>query len=87
MNTVPSRRIESIGSNWYRLIEDYIYKWETDGVEYKKIVPEGFKNDLASIPRFLQWYISPFVLAPAAVPHDWPYHRKGNLPFSSQFTV
>jgi hypothetical protein len=67
----PPPRVEPLGGNRYRLVEDYVYAWKKEGVHAMLIVPAGFECDLASVPRILSWYISPFDLGSAVVPHDW----------------
>jgi hypothetical protein len=81
--SVPYPRIEPLSGNFYRLLEDYVYHWEKEGVRYRLVVPAGFTCDLASIPRLLWWYISPFDLGSAAVPHDWLYAHGGRVPSGS----
>ena len=78
--TIALPQVEPIGDNRYRLISDYEYDWEKDGVRYRLVVPEGYENDLASIPRVIWWWISPFDLGAASVPHDWIYQHRGDLP-------
>ena len=42
------------------------------------VIPKGFKTDLASVPRFLWWFIAPtdwFILVPAIM-HDWLYREQ-----------
>jgi len=38
-------------------------------------VPKGYQTDLASVPRFLWWYISPhdYGILYASILHDWLY--------------
>ena len=38
-------------------------------------VPTGFVTDLASVPRFCWWFISPWDIARASVIHDWLYYN------------
>ena len=78
--TIALPQVEPIGDNHYRLVTAYEYTWEKDGVRYRIVVPEGYENDLASIPRVLWWWISPFDLGAASVPHDWIYQHRGDLP-------
>jgi len=65
----------SDGLEWYVLEDTKIDKY---------IVPEGFKTDGASIPRFL-WSITgcpikaKYVMA--AILHDYLYSREANVPF------
>jgi hypothetical protein len=87
MGQVPNPRIEPLGGNRYKLIADYIYEWTKDSVQYKLIVPVDFETDLASIPRLLWSFISPFDLGAAVVPHDWLYYHRGNLPPNSHFKL
>jgi hypothetical protein len=83
----PPPRVEPLGSNRYRLIEDYVYAWKKDGVHAQLVVPAGFECDLASVPRILWWYISPFDLGSAVVPHDWIYDHGGKLPEGSHLRL
>ena len=44
-------------------------------------IPEGFRFDLASIPRPLRWFIEPYELSIAApLIHDWLYQHGGVTP-------
>jgi hypothetical protein len=83
MSHLPYPRVEPLGGNRYRLVEPYVYEWSHQGARYRLTVPAGFQNDLASVPRVLWWYISPFDLGLAAVPHDWIYFHAGRLPAGS----
>lgn len=38
-------------------------------------VPEGFKTDLASVPRACWWLIAPWDIARAAIVHDFLYWK------------
>jgi len=41
-------------------------------------IPRGFQFDLASVPRFLWWFMAPFELSIAApLVHDWLYRHGG----------
>jgi hypothetical protein len=54
----------------------WIYRART----YTIIIPEGFRFDLASIPRPLWWLISPNELSvAAALLHDFIYQHRGDL--------
>lgn len=61
--------INDIDGEHFRLLNDFVYQDE-DGTIYT--VPEGFKTDMASIPRGL-WNIFPKAgrWDRAAVVHDW----------------
>jgi hypothetical protein len=83
MSEFPFPRVEPLVGNRYRLVEDYLYAWSKDGIEHRLTVPAGFTSDLASVPRLLWWYISPFDLGPSVVPHDWIYRHAGALPAGS----
>lgn len=85
--TVKYPPIVPIGRNKYKVYEDYSYTWEKDGQTYKMVVPQGFINNLASIPRFLWWYISPFDLGAAVIHHDWIYTHSGKIPSTSFFKL
>lgn len=80
MSHLPYPRVEPLAGSRYRLAEPYVYTWTKDGARYRLTVPAGFENDLASVPRILWWYVSPFDLGLAAVPHDWLYYHAGHLP-------
>jgi hypothetical protein len=83
----PPPRVEPLGGNRYRLVEDYVYAWKKEGVHAMLVVPAGFECDLASVPRILWWYISPFDLGSAVVPHDWIYEHRGHLPAGSHLRL
>jgi hypothetical protein len=80
MTPVPFPRVEPLGGNRYRLFEAYVYVWAKGGARYRLVVPVGFENDLASVPRLLWVVISPFDLGAAVVPHDWLYATGGRPP-------
>ena len=66
--------------NVWRLEEAYEYR---DG-ENLITVPEGFRFDLASIPRIFWFLISPFELSIAApLVHDFLYAHDGDPPAGS----
>ena len=66
--------------NVWRLEEAYEYR---DG-QNLITVPEGFRFDLASIPRVFWWLISPFELSIAApLLHDFLYAYDGDPPAGS----
>jgi hypothetical protein len=47
---------------------------------YALVVPEGFRSDLASIPRYLWPIIAPFELSEQApLVHDWLYGHRGQI--------
>ncbi len=61
----------------WRLEQTYRYQ---DGASLIT-VPEGFKFDLASVPRFIWGLISPFDLSIVApLVHDFLYFHKGDPP-------
>ena len=63
--------------NVWRLEEEYTYR---DGV-HAISVPDGFRFDLASIPRIFWWLIAPFELSVAApLLHDFLYEHNGAPP-------
>ena len=70
----------------YRLVEDYLYRWEKIEHEYRITVPAGFIFDGASVPR-LAWTISGIrpdgLIRAAALIHDWLYQHDGLLPAGS----
>ena len=66
--------------NVWRLAEAYEFR---DGGNLIT-VPEGFRFDLASIPRVFWWLISPFELSVAApLVHDFLYAYDGDPPAGS----
>lgn len=72
----------------YKLAERYVYEWaDEEGVLNRIIVPEGFINDGASIPRIF-WTV--FGLTPdgiiraAALIHDFILVNKGRLKSAHQ---
>lgn len=77
---VPYPQVEPLEGNRYRLVSLYTYEWEHEGEVYRITVPAGFVNNLASVPRILWFYISPFDLGRAALVHDYLYARRGRLP-------
>jgi len=79
----PPPRVEPLGGNRYRLVESYQYDWTKEGIGYRIIVPAAFECDLASVPRFLWLWVSPFDLGSAVIPHDWIYAHGGLLPYGS----
>ena len=80
-STLPAPVVTYIGpGNVWRLEEEYPYQ---DGGNLIT-VPEGFKFDLASIPRAFWWLISPFELSIAApLLHDFLYAYRGDPPAGS----
>ncbi len=55
------------------------YRYQDDA--YFITVPQGFKFDLASVPRVFWGLISPFDLSIVApLVHDFLYHHKGDPP-------
>ncbi len=59
--------LQPIGKGeYFKLLEDYVYGGIT--------VPAGFVFNMASTPRVIWTFISPFDLGPSAVIHDWLYN-------------
>lgn len=60
-----------------------VYQWVCDGVDFRLVVPSGYRFDGASIPRFA-W--TPLGLAPhgvmdgPALLHDYTYNYQGDFP-------
>ncbi len=70
-----------INDSEYRLLEDYVYMWEALGFKNRLVIPEGYVNDGASVPRPLWWFIRPDgLIRAAALLHDYIYEHKGKLP-------
>jgi hypothetical protein len=80
---LPPVVIEPMGGNRYKVLVDYVHVREHEGTTYRLTIPAGFQCDLASVPRILWWWISPFDLGAAAIPHDWIYSHGGKLPDGS----
>ena len=85
VETLYSPRLKPLQRGQYRLLEDYVYEWEHEGIKYRLVVLEGFECNIASVPRLLWSYINPFDLGPAAIFHDWIYRHGGRLPRQSWF--
>lgn len=67
----------------WRLARTYIYCGRFCTI----VIPEGFRCDLASVPRLVWWLIAPFDLSIAApVVHDFLY-RYGGLLASGQVLI
>ena len=83
MGTIPQPLNIPLSKKYYKLVEDYGYRWTHDGSAYRIQVPAGFIYDGASVPRLL-WSV--FGLRPdgliraAALVHDWIYRFAGQLP-------
>jgi len=81
-------KCQAIGGGLSILLEDMTYIFELDGARFKLFVPALFIFDGASIPR-LTWSI--IGLTPhgsmdgPALPHDFIYHFKGEMPIGSVF--
>jgi hypothetical protein len=75
-----------VSGNLYRLVEEYRYYFEKNGVISCIIVPKGFTYDGASSPR-ISWTMSGIIpdglIRPAALVHDWIYNFDGDLPLGS----
>jgi hypothetical protein len=80
-SALPAPVVTHVGpGNVWRLEEEYSYQ---DGGSVIT-VPQGFRFDLASIPRAFWWLVSPFELSIAApLLHDFLYHHKGEPPAGS----
>ena len=80
-SSLPAPVVTYIGpGNVWRLEEAYEYR---DG-DNLITVPEGFRFDLASIPRIFWFLISPFELSIAApLLHDFLYAHDGDPPATS----
>ena len=60
-----------------RLTKDFVYTYGKNGHCSQWTVPENFKTDFASVPRWLNWLISPVGrLRRPAVVHDLHYREK-----------
>lgn len=68
---VPVRVLVDGGSRYWELAEDLTY----DDGTVRILVPAGFQYDMASIPRFAWWFISPADrrIVRAATVHDRLY--------------
>lgn len=66
-------KVRTHGDAEWELLEDF----EWNGI----VVKEGFVTDFASIPAAVRGWINPVGrIRPAALVHDWLYHRRGKLP-------
>ena len=64
----PTLALERVDDKRWMLLRSLYYQGETDLI----IVPAGFKTDLASVPRVLQWFApSSGQYTLAAVLHDY----------------
>lgn len=62
------------GDAIYTTIRPFEYYVGDKGSTLSIKIPEGFETDLASIPRFLRWWLSPDgPWVQSAVMHDWLY--------------
>lgn len=60
--------LRRFGARSWRLAEPLIYEGEQDVIT----IPRGYATDLASVPRFLHWLVSPYgPYTRAAVLHDY----------------
>ena len=66
-------RITRDGLNIYQVRYDYQHH---DGTR----VPAGFVTNLATVPRWLRWYVTPASLREAAVVHDYYCGELGQRP-------
>ncbi|MBN1351709.1 DUF1353 domain-containing protein [candidate division KSB1 bacterium] len=58
------------------------YSVQVSGYDFD--IPEGFRFDLASIPRVVWWLIAPFELSLVApLVHDFMYEYEGQVPSES----
>lgn len=79
-----------IQEDMYELTETYTYYWTRNGTQYRIIVPEGFRNDGASIPRIF-WTILGLtpdgLIRAAALIHDFILVNKGRLKENHQLLL
>lgn len=77
-SSLPSAIISHVeGDNW-RLDESYSHPVEGN---VTITVPKGFIFDLASVPKFARWFITPFELSIIApLVHDFIYVFAGKVP-------
>lgn len=60
----------------YKLLKEFTYEIGEEGSGVLVEVPAGFVTDLASVPWFIRWLISPGGLhAKASVIHDYLYSK------------
>jgi len=72
--------IEAKAPNTWILAKEFSYVTLALGKPAKITVPEGFENDLASIPRLLAWAFPVNGRHRwAAVIHDWLYSNGGEI--------
>lgn len=73
VHTVPSVTYHPTEGQW-ELTEDFFYC----GYGYNLLILQGFRTDLASVPRILWRLLAPFELSIAApVLHDYLYRNGG----------
>ncbi len=81
MRTFPeSPRLEVLQPEWYELVEPYRYEWTHEEIPNRLTVRPDFQCDLASIPKFIRWWIGhqDLGLGPPLV-HDGFYACAGQL--------
>ena len=62
--------VNTINNKTWVLTAPLTFQSKTNG---SITVPEGFTTDLASVPRLLWWFLSPWDVARSAVIHDFMY--------------
>lgn len=77
--------IRPISPDKYRLETTYVYEWvSVGGARNRIIIPGGFENDGASVPRLLWSFVRPDGLIRAgALVHDWLCAHAGGIPQNS----
>lgn len=90
--TPPEQQVETLArtrpeivlmEDWSGMFQvrhgDWVYWWTVDGVPRTIVIPEGFITDLSSVPSIVWWWIPPWGLRQACLPHDLLYARQGNI--------
>lgn len=80
---IGTLQVEAVGVDEWVLLSPLRYVTYVTKRNIEITVPQGFRNDLASIPRLFQ-AIVPKVAKHrrAAVVHDYLYRERGNLPYA-----
>jgi len=68
--------VDTINNRTWQLTKSLSY---TSKAGVTITVPEGFTTDLASVPRLLWWFMSPWDVARAAVIHDFMYSNSSKF--------
>lgn len=65
----------------WRLIEDFSVEWTAEGFPRQRLTAlAGWEFDGASVPSAAEWFIGRELLLREAIPHDWIYAYRGEVP-------